>query len=157
MFLTEWTLGAGADFAAVRALREAVRVREQGSLPAAEFDSVDAVAAHLYVRMQAGEPIAAGRMYPLPERDAVRIDRLVLAPQFRTGMYDDLALRVMLYKAQQMPFAAIEAVVEAAQQPLFARFGFAQADGLPGQGVLLRVPREGVVWESACKHETGEA
>ena len=83
MFMTEWTVGAGVGFAQARALREAVRVREQGISPEQEFDAMDAVAAHLFVCTDAGEPIAAGRMYPCPEHDAVRIDRLVVAPAFR--------------------------------------------------------------------------
>lgn len=63
-------------------------------------------------------PIAAGRMYPSLEHDAVRIDRLVVAPAFRGKQYDDLLLRVMLYKAQQMPFSAIEASVGEAEREL---------------------------------------
>ena len=94
MFMTEWTVGAGVGFAQARALREAVRVREQGISPEQEFDAMDAVAAHLFVCTDAGEPIAAGRMYPCPEHDAVRIDRLVVAPAFRGKLYDDLLLRV---------------------------------------------------------------
>ena len=49
MFMTEWTVGAGVGFAQARALREAVRVREQGISPEQEFDAMDAVAAHLFV------------------------------------------------------------------------------------------------------------
>lgn len=154
MFMTEWTIGTGAGFAPVRALREMVRVQEQGVLSEVEFDALDAVAAHLFVHTDAGAPIAVGRMYPCPECDAVRMDRFIVAPAFRGKLYDDLLLRVMLYKAQQMPFATIEAVAQTTELPLFARFGFhdvkeAHAHG----GVLLAVPRNGVIWESACKHE----
>lgn len=151
MFMTEWTVGTGAGFTPVRALREAVRVREQGVLPEAEFDALDAFAAHLFVRTDAGEPIGSGRMYPCPERGAVRIDRLVVAPLFRGKLYDDLLLRVMLYKAQQMPFAAIEAAVEEAARPLFASFGFQPADVRASGATLLCVPRGSVVWPRACK------
>ena len=153
MFMTEWTVGAGAGFAHARALREAVRVYEQGISSEQEFDAMDAVAAHLFVCTDAGEPIAAGRMYPSLEHDAVRIDRHVVAPAFRGKQYDDLLLRVMLYKAQQMPFSAIEASVGEAERELLTGFGFRPA-GLPqtGQDIVFFVPCSGVIWDSACKH-----
>ena len=153
MFMTEWTIGTGAGFAPVRALREMVRVQEQGVLSEAEFDALDAVAAHLFVRTDAGAPIAVGRMYPCPECDAVRMDRLVVAPKFRGRLYDDLLLRVMLYKAQQMPFATIEAAMQPEAKQLLARFGFQSAAGQACGGTLMAVPRGGVIWDSACKHE----
>ena len=81
----------------------------------------------------------------------MRIDRLVVAPLFRGKLYDDLLLRVMLYKAQQMPFAAIEAAVEEAARPLFASFGFQPADVQASGATLLCVPRGSVVWPRACK------
>ncbi len=155
MFMTEWTVGEGAGFAPVRALREEAAA-ERGAAPA-EFDGMDAFAAHLYVCTDGGAPIAAGRMYPCPERDAVRMDRLVVAAPFRGKMYDDLALRVMLYKAQQMPFAAIEALVSPEEQPLFSGFGFAPAGAERGGRILMRMPREAVVWDSVCKRMAAEA
>ena len=74
-------------------------------------------------------------------------------PAFRGKLYDDLLLRVMLYKAQQMPFSAIEASVGEAERELLTGFGFRPA-GLPqtGQDIVLFVPCSGVIWNSACKH-----
>lgn len=81
MFMTEWTVGAGAGFAHARALREAVRVYEQGISSEQEFDAMDAVAAHLFVCTDAGEPLLPGGCTPAWSMTLCGLTGLLLHPR----------------------------------------------------------------------------
>lgn len=149
MFMTEWSVGT-EDFAPIGALREAA-----GESPKAE--PIDAYAVQLYVKTDAGEPIGAGRIYPVAERNAVRFDKLMTAPKYNGTVYDELLLRIMLFKAQQMPFATIETVAGGGTGKLIEKFGLqvsAEESPEPGK-TFYTIPRGDVVWWSACGEHHG--
>ena len=153
MFQGVWSIGT-QDFDKIRALRHQVNVTLRGVPEQEEFDALDAFAAHVYVESDKSEPIAAGRMYP--DKDDVRIDRIAVAPEFSAMPYGELVLRMLLYKAQDMPQSRIVILAEEALFPLLPGFGFTPASGpAPGRGgetALFTCPRSAIVWDSACKH-----
>ena len=152
MFKTVWGLGLQQGGDALK-VRRAVFVCEQGYDENAEFDHNDGYAAHVFVSDENDAPIASGRMYP--DGDRILMDRIAVMPAFRALPYDELVLRVMLYKAQQSQMREIAAAVYEGGEALYLPFGFKKAGdttlrGLPA--ALLTVPRESVIWDSACKH-----
>ena len=153
MFKALWGIGK-EEGAGAMAVRRAVFVEERGMDCEREFDLMDEFAAHLFVSDEAGVPIAAGRMYP--EAGRVMLDRIAVMPDFRSLPYDDLVLRVMLYKAQQTELIDIAAAVEPGAEKLYIPFGFRIAGETLLRGektALYTVPRQNVIWDSACKHE----
>ncbi|MEG1547523.1 MAG: GNAT family N-acetyltransferase [Clostridia bacterium] len=153
MFKAIWSLGLN-KFEYARAVREAVFVQERGIAEQEEFDWFDGIAAHLYVSDEADTPIAAGRLYP--DGELTRLDRIAVMPDFRGLPYDDLVLRTMLYKAQQLGGDVIATQVLADEVAMYLPFGFTQtATKLMrgGEYAELTVMRDCVKWDSACKHD----
>ncbi len=141
MFKACWSMGR-EDFEGIEALRRVCGV---------PVDAMDDYAAHVFVSDEDGSPIAAGRLYPVG--DALRIDRLVASQAYAAMPYEELTLRILLYKAKDMPQAFIDVEPTAAIRPLLPRFGFAPPEGPDG---LMRCAREGIVWFSQCGDDPGE-
>ena len=144
MLYSSWSIGL-KDFDAPRRVRQSVCVEEGGREIGAEFDMWDSYAAHLYIAENMGEPIAAARM--VPDGDTIRIDRLAVMPEYRSGIYADLALRIMLDRAQAMPQREIVAMLSEEFSALLARFGF-RAGKKAGE---MRASRNAILWTSECK------
>lgn len=151
MFMTEWTIGTD-DFAPIGTVRAAAG---ESAVP----EPIDGYAVHLYVKTDAGEPIGAGRIYPVAGRNAVRFDKLLTTPKYRGTVYDELLLRIMLFKAQEMPFQNIETVAGDAAAPLIEKFGMKQAEEpSPEAGkTFYTIPRDGIIWWSACGEHHGDS
>ncbi|MCE5236612.1 MAG: GNAT family N-acetyltransferase [Clostridiaceae bacterium] len=137
----------------MRALRSACFVEEQGIAPNEEFDVCDGISAHLFVEDGSGESIAAGRIFP--DGESTRIGRICVAPPYRGERYDDLVLRLLLYKAEGLAGGNIVACPRSEEAPFYERFGF-RREGAPyfernALRVRLSVPRDGIVWRSECK------
>lgn len=137
MFKAEWSMGH-ESFEPIRALRASIGM---------DCDMIDGYAAHVYVFEDDGSPIASGRMYP--DGDAVRIDRLAVADGRHSLPYAEFVLRVLLYKAKDMPQTYLE--VEPADDilALLPLFGFARATDAPN---IMRCKRDELTWFSECKH-----
>lgn len=153
MFQGVWTIGL-ENFERVRALRQRVNVELRGVPEKEEFDSLDAFAAHVYVETDGGEPIAAGRMYP--DGTTVRIDRIAVMPEFSALPYGELVLRMLLFKAQEMPQNSIAVLAEEGMFQLLPNFGFTRVSepvaARGGQTALYTCPGNAIIWDSACKH-----
>lgn len=135
MFKACWSLGRD-DFAGVEALREALGV---------SIDAMDDYAAHIYVSDEDGGPIAAGRMYPVG--DALRIDKMVVAEKYASLPYEELTLRILLYRARELPQNIVEVEVTPGVEELLPRFGFAPVQEDPR---FMRCARKDIVWFSQC-------
>jgi predicted GNAT family N-acyltransferase len=152
MFVSNWIMGLqGADKALT--LRRNVLVEEMGIGERDAFDWFDGIAAHLLIEdAGSGEAIACARMYP--NGSATHIGRIAVAPRCRNLPYDELALRIMLDKAQRLAGEYIVAEAQAGQRALFEAFGFA-ANGeiTPDENgwIRLSVAREAVVWPKHCQ------
>lgn len=148
MFKAIWSIGK-EDFEPIEALRRQVNVAGQGIDEAMEFDGMDDFAGHVYVCEEDGTPIAAGRMYPTGS--AMLIDRIAVMPEYELMPYGELVLRMLLFKAQELPQKTIEILVEKRRFELVERFGFTLKENRGEKG-LYACPADKVVWESACKH-----
>lgn len=152
MFQSHWIFGS-AQAQQPLALRREVYVLEQGVPEDEEFDRFDGYAAHLLITDEVG-PIAAARMYP--SGDVTCIGRIAVAKPYRAEPYDELCLRIMLDKASSLAGSTVAARLTEAEAALYLPFGFArtgdftQYRGAPR--ALYIVARDGVVWDSPCKH-----
>ena len=136
MFKACWSLGK-EDFAIVEALRGVLGV---------PVDELDEYAAHVYVSDEDGAPIAAGRMYPIG--DALRIDRIIAAGEYASLPYEELTLRILLYRARELPQEFVEVENTPAIDELLPRFGFSPKKDEPA---MFRCARAGITWFSQCK------
>ncbi|MBS6323174.1 MAG: hypothetical protein KH409_04225 [Clostridium sp.] len=139
MFKAVWSIGRDG-FDRIEALRRAA-----GACPQCISDGKDAYAGHVYVCEETGEPIAAGRMYP--DGDALIIDRIAVMPQYDAMPYAELVLRMLLFKAQELPQNNIRINCEEKRFALVRRFGFAQSDAH-----TFTCSRNAIVWDSECRH-----
>lgn len=139
MFKAVWSIGK-EGFDKIEALRRAA-----GVCPQCISDGTDAFAGHVYVCGETGEPIAAGRMYP--DGDALIIDRIAVMPQYDAMPYAELVLRMLLFKAQELPQNDIRIICDESRFALVRRFGFAQT----GDNAFS-CRRDDIIWDSDCKH-----
>ncbi|MEL7610435.1 MAG: GNAT family N-acetyltransferase [Bacillota bacterium] len=149
MFCATWEFGTEA-FESVRMIRTRVFLEELG-LPEKEvFDRADAIAVHLLVRSGEGEPFAAARIWP--DGADTRIGLIAVLPQFRRQQLGELCLRMLLYKAQQLPGERILLRARRGTEGFYRRFGFlpidVQSDG--SGSVELFVRRDEVFWPDRC-------
>lgn len=155
MFKALWSIG-NDGFDKIEALRRDVNVKGRGIAEDEEFDAVDSLAGHVYVCLQTGEPIAAGRMYPDISSDSILIDRIAVMPEYESQPYAELVLRMLLFKAQQLPQKHIRIIAEDTRFELVERFGFEPVtEPVKGRGGLVReyrCPTGGIIWDSMCKH-----
>jgi hypothetical protein len=135
MFKACWCLG-NEDFGGIEALRGALGVAA---------DALDEYAAHVYVSDENGAPIAAGRMYPV--EDALRLDKILAAKVYANLPYEELVLRIMLYRARELPQSAVEVEVVPGIEKILPKFGFSHVEGEPR---LMRCARGDITWFSQC-------
>ena len=152
MFKSSWIFGS-LEAEAPLALRRKVFVEEQGIAESEEFDRFDGYAAHVFVEDEIS-PIAAGRMYPAG--DFTYADRICVHPNYRKEPYDELVLRIMLDKAQQLAGKKIAALLTQEEAKLYIPFGFAPEgetiSARNGARKLYTVDRDSIIWDSPCKH-----
>lgn len=137
MFKAVWSIGRDG-FEKIGSLRRAAGVSDA-------CDSMDAYAGHVYVCEETGEPIAAGRMYP--DGDALVIDRITVMSEYDAMPYAELVLRMLLFKAQELPQNEIRINCEEKRFALVRRFGFIQSDAH-----TFTSSRDAIVWDSECRH-----
>ncbi len=137
MFKAVWSIGMDG-FEKIESLRRAAGVSDA-------CDNTDAYAGHVYVCEETGEPIAAGRMYP--DSDALVIDRIAVMRAYDAMPYAELVLRMLLFKAQELPQREIRINCEEKRFALVRRFGFIQSDAH-----TFTCSRDAIVWDSECRH-----
>ncbi len=153
MFIAKWKMGL-VDFEGVRAVREAVFVTEQGVPYDEEFDSFDGLSFHLYITTEEGAPIAAARIHP--EGNNTAIGRIAVIKQFRNDGYEEFALRMLLFKAQNLAGERITTLAPESSRELYERFGF-RADRTAefsrrAEYIPMSVGRGDITWFSQCRH-----
>lgn len=149
MFTTEWKIGM-MDFEEVRALRKAVFVEELGMPENTVFDWEDGIAAHLIVRLADGTAVGTARIYP--DGMDTRIGFFAVLPKFRRQGYGDVSLRLLLFKAQQLPGPKVLADVPEKYVPYYEWFGFS-AVGEGANGIQpMAIEREKIHFPSECGH-----
>lgn len=155
MFSARFGFGLEAGEPAMK-VRQRVFVEERGIPVQEEFDEFDAIAAHLLVwDEEQSQPIAAGRMYPI-EGD-IRIGRIAVTPAYRGQMFDDLVLRALLNRVDDLPCARVLIDADAHEQNLCRPLGFMETgEAAFSRGAArktLAVDKDKIVWDSPCKHQ----
>lgn len=152
MFIASWLPG-NAEFGKIDLVRTEVFERERGIRLDPAEDARE-TAARLLVSLEDGSPVAAAKM--VLRKDALEVGEIAVRKPYRDQGYEDLCLRMLLYKARQMPYDQINAYAEEAELPLYLKFGFSTT-GTPvqrhGRTVWqLTVNREGIILASECRH-----
>ena len=149
MFTTEWKFGI-LDFEEVRAIRILVFMQELGQPEEEAFDWEDGIAAHLLVRLEDGTAVATARIYP--DGGNTRIDSFAVLPQYRKQGYGDVCLRLLLYKAQQLPGECVVAKVPEQYEAYYAWFGFQPEEDVPGRAgkIPMKLSRDKIRFPSEC-------
>ena len=136
MFKAIWKLGI-VDFKEIEKIRRRALVEECGVPESEAFDTYDQISAHLYVTTESGEPIATARIYPV--ENITRMGHIAVLPEFSGQGYEELALRMLLYKAKQLSTDLIQAYVMEKDEALYERMGFKlHAEGSPFSVYAIR-------------------
>lgn len=103
----------------LRAVREAVFMREQGVSAALEWDGLDAGCRHALALSAEGEAIGCGRITP----DA-HIGRMAVLKEWRGRKVGTALLQALLDEARSRCYAEIELDAQVQAVPFYRRFGF---------------------------------
>lgn len=103
----------------LRAVREAVFVREQGVPLALEWDELDPRCRHVLARDAAGRPIGTGRL--TPDR---RIGRMAVLADWRGRGVGDALLRALLDEARELGCREVSLHAQASAIGFYALHGF---------------------------------
>ncbi len=129
----------------LRAVREAVFMREQGVTPDLEWDGLDEVCRHALALNTKGDAIGCGRILP-PEKDGpAHIGRIAVIKQWRGKKVGTAVLEALLdyARVQGYPEVILHAQVQALT--FYRRFGFEEEGeefldaGLPHIKMRLRL------------------
>ncbi|PWT74281.1 MAG: GNAT family N-acetyltransferase [Proteobacteria bacterium] len=107
------------DAEPLRAVREAVFVREQSVPIELEWDGMDGECLHVLAIDQAGRPIGTGRLLP----DG-HIGRMAVLPQWRHRGVGGAILKELIEAARERSLAEIVLNAQTHAQGFYARFGF---------------------------------
>jgi len=103
----------------LRAVREAVFVREQGVPLAMEWDELDPHCRHVLARDAAGQPIGTGRL--TPER---KIGRMAVRAEWRGRGVGDALLLALLDEARKLGWREVSLHAQASAIGFYVRHGF---------------------------------
>lgn len=124
------------DFDALRAVREAVFVREQGVPPGLELDEADARCIHVVARDESGQAIGTGRLVPPDETTAgdaegdgpgtptARIGRMAVLADWRGRGVGDALLAALLEAAAARGWNRVLLHAQATAIRFYQRHGF---------------------------------
>lgn len=138
----DWTIEIASwqvDAEALKAVRTAVFIVEQGVAEADEWDADDATSLHVLARARDGRPVGTGRLTA-----ARMIGRMAVLPEWRGRGVGDALLRTLLEQARERhwPEVALHAQVHALD--FYARHGFVaegpvfEECGIPHRSMRLR-------------------
>lgn len=151
MFCATWEFGAEA-FESVCMIRTQVFLEELRLPEKKVFDRTDTIALHLLVRSESGEALATARIWP--DGSDTRIGLIGVLPPYRHQQLGELCLRMLLYKAQQLPGERILMQTRSTTEDFYRQFGFLPLD-VPNDecgAVELYVRRDEVLWPNLCAH-----
>lgn len=113
-----------ADFGALRAVREAVFIGEQGVPPGIELDAIDPDCVHVVARDDAGAPIGTGRLVPPDGASDARIGRMAVLPGWRNRGVGDALLAGLLDAARERGWPRALLHAQAGAIRFYQRHGF---------------------------------
>lgn len=108
----------------LRAVREAVFMREQGVTAKLEWDGLDEICRHALALNTKGDAIGCGRIIPPRGRAAARIGRLAVLSEWRGKMVGSALLEALLEYARSMLYRQVMVHAQVQALPFYHRFGF---------------------------------
>ncbi|NLB61670.1 MAG: GNAT family N-acetyltransferase [Clostridiales bacterium] len=159
MFKATWKLG-NADIELAKEIRKSVFIEEMGMQPSEVFDNHDNYSAHLEIfEEETQQPIATARMYPdhvhgndcdCCSLSVTHIGEIAVMKNYQnTNKYYDLALRMLLYKAESLSGKQIVADVFESELPIYESFGFEMVEKNANK-IRVSVDKDKVLWHSEC-------
>src|SRR5512135_15216 len=108
----------------LRAVREAVFMREQGVSAKLEWDGLDEISRHALALNAKGDAIGCGRIVPPRGRATARIGRLAVLPEWRGMKVATALMEVLLEDARSKHYPQVMVHAQVQAQPFYRRFGF---------------------------------
>ena len=105
----------------LRAVREAVFMREQGVSAELEWDGLDEGCRHALALSAEGSAIGCGRITP----DA-HIGRMAVLPEWRGKKVGAALLQALLDEARRLGYTEVELGAQIHAVPFYSRFGFVE-------------------------------
>lgn len=138
MFEAKWYMGS-----------DAVHTLEQENIKTVPSDYC---AVHIFVRKKDDQSMMAiGTACPDEKTGDIRIERIVLMPKYEGTIFDELVLRMLLFKFQELKNKKIYMWTPDSQQKLLARFGFSSNGEKNGELLKMNVNTDEIIWPSECK------
>lgn len=109
----------------LRAIREAVFMREQGVTAELEWDGLDEACHHVLALSPGGDAIGCGRITP-----AGHIGRMAVLPEWRCKHVGSAILELLLDYARSQKLAQVEISAQVQAMPFYQHHGF-EAEGEP--------------------------
>lgn len=108
----------------LRAIREAVFMREQGVPAKLEWDGLDEISRHALALNTKGDAIGCGRIIPPRGRATARIGRLAVLPEWRGRKVGRALLEALLEHARSKHYPQVMVSAQVQALPFYRRFGF---------------------------------
>jgi predicted GNAT family N-acyltransferase len=108
----------------LRAIREAVFMREQGVPAKLEWDGLDGVCRHALALNAKGDAIGCGRIAPPRGRAAARIGRVAVLPEWRGKKVGTALMEALLDYARSRNYPQVVLNAQVGALPFYRRFGF---------------------------------
>ncbi len=105
----------------LRAVREAVFIREQGVPPELEWDGLDADSHHVLALSNAGQAIGCGRILP-----NAHIGRIAVVKEWRSKKVGAAILEGLLDYACSKRYSEVDLDAQVQALPFYRRFGFVE-------------------------------
>ena len=112
----------------LRAVREAVFMREQGVTAVLEWDGLDEACRHALALNAKGDAIGCGRIVPPTDKTPARIGRIAVLPEWRGKMVGTGVLEALLDYARDMKYPQVTVHAQVQALPFYHRFNF-EAEG----------------------------
>jgi predicted GNAT family N-acyltransferase len=131
----------------LRAVREAVFMREQNVPADLEWDGLDEACRHVLAVSAKGDAIGCGRIIPPKGKQPARIGRLAVLPEWRGKMVGTALLEALLDYAHSKRYARVMVSAQVQALHFYRRFGFEESGeeyldaGIPHITMYLNLAR----------------
>lgn len=108
----------------LRAIREAVFMREQSVSAELEWDGLDDACRHALALSAKGAAVGCGRILPPRGEKPARVGRLAVLPEWRGKKVGTALLEALLDYARSMHYPEVTVNAQVQALPFYGRFGF---------------------------------
>lgn len=132
----------------LRAIREAVFMREQHVPAELEWDGLDELCRHALALSMKGDAIGCGRIIPPRDHAPAHIGRLAVLPEWRNKRVGTALLEALLDYARAMQYPEVIVHAQTQAKAFYRPFGFEEEGpefmdaGIPHVLMRLALPRD---------------